>query len=40
MDDVYIGFLSEPLPARTCIAVAELPFGARVELDAIAHRAG
>lgn len=40
MDDVYIGLLSESLPARTCFAVGELPFGARVELDAIAHQAG
>jgi reactive intermediate/imine deaminase len=38
MDDVYIGTLSEPLPARTSFAVGELPFGARVELDAIAYR--
>jgi reactive intermediate/imine deaminase len=36
MDEVYIATLPEPLPARTCIAVGELPFGARVELDVIA----
>ena len=39
MDDVYIATLPAPLPARTCFAVGELPFGARVELDAIAHQA-
>ncbi|SDY82166.1 Endoribonuclease L-PSP [Modestobacter sp. DSM 44400] len=39
MDDVYIATLPEPLPAPTCFAVGELPFGARVELDAIAYRA-
>ena len=40
MDAVYQGTLPEPLPARTCVAVAELPYGARVELDAIAMRDG
>jgi reactive intermediate/imine deaminase len=38
MDEVYQAALTDPLPARTCIAVAELPYGARVELDAIAVR--
>jgi 2-iminobutanoate/2-iminopropanoate deaminase len=38
MDAVYQEILPEPRPARTCIAVAELPYGARVELDAIAVR--
>ena len=36
MDDVYMATLPHPLPARTCIAVGELPFGALIELDAIA----
>lgn len=36
MDEVYAATLPEPRPARTCVAVAELPFGARVELDAVA----
>jgi reactive intermediate/imine deaminase len=40
MDAVYQEVLPEPLPARTCIAVAELPYGARVEVDAIAVRPG
>lgn len=40
MDEVYLATLPEPLPARTCFAVGELPFGARVELDVIASRAG
>ena len=39
MDAVYGDALPGPLPARTCIAVAELPYQARVELDAIAVRA-
>jgi len=38
MDEVYQQSLPEPLPARTCVAVAALPYAARVELDAIAAR--
>ena len=38
MDAVYQEILPEPWPARTCVAVAELPYQARVELDAIAMR--
>jgi reactive intermediate/imine deaminase len=40
MDAIYQETLPEPLPARTCVAVAELPYGARVEFDAIAARGG
>jgi reactive intermediate/imine deaminase len=40
MDAVYEQTLAEPRPARTCIAVAELPYRARVELDVIAARTG
>ena len=36
MDAIYQETLPAPLPARTCIAVAELPYRARVEFDAIA----
>lgn len=36
MDGIYVEALAEPRPARTCIAVHQLPFGARIELDAIA----
>lgn len=32
---VYQGFFSAPYPARTAIAVAALPLGARVEVDAV-----
>ncbi|MFW8292554.1 RidA family protein, partial [Klebsiella pneumoniae] len=31
-------FDNEGFPARTCIAAAELPLGAKVEVEAIAHR--
>jgi reactive intermediate/imine deaminase len=37
MDRIYRTTLPEPLPARTCVAVAELPFRARIELDVIAR---
>ncbi|MEV0159946.1 RidA family protein [Nonomuraea fuscirosea] len=40
MDAVYQETLPEPRPARTCVAVAELPYRARVELDAVAVRDG
>ncbi|MFC8665265.1 RidA family protein [Streptomyces sp. NPDC057199] len=40
MDAIYQEALVEPLPARTCVAVAELPYQARVEFDAIAIRDG
>lgn len=34
LNDVYIGYFAEPRPARTCVAVAGLPLGALVELEA------
>lgn len=37
VDYIYRATLPEPLPARTCVAVAELPFHARIELDVIAR---
>lgn len=36
MNQVYAGVFSEPFPARTTVAVAALPLGARVEMEAIA----
>lgn len=35
VNDVYTSQLSSPFPARTAIAVAALPIGARVEADVI-----
>ncbi|MGW0763411.1 RidA family protein [Streptomyces sp. NPDC002814] len=40
MDAICQEVLAEPRPARTCVAVAELPYRARVEFDAIAVRDG
>ena len=36
MNEVYGGFFGDRAPARTTIAVAGLPGGARIEIDAIA----
>lgn len=38
MNEVYGGFFTGEPPARSTIAVAELPKGARVEVEAIAIR--
>ena len=37
MNQVYEKFFGETKPARTCVQVAALPKGAKVEIDAIAH---
>lgn len=36
MNDVYARTFSAPYPARTTVAVAGLPLGARVEIEAVA----
>ena len=36
MNEAYAGYFKSHLPARTTVAVAGLPRGARVEIDAIA----
>jgi 2-iminobutanoate/2-iminopropanoate deaminase len=36
MNEQYREFFSDPRPARSTIAVADLPFGARVEIEAVA----
>lgn len=36
MNAVYAAYFSEPLPARTTVAVAGLPLGARVEIEMVA----
>lgn len=37
MNQVYAGVFTEPFPARTTAAVAGLPLGAQVEIEAIAR---
>jgi 2-iminobutanoate/2-iminopropanoate deaminase len=34
---VYKKFFSEEPPARSCVGVKSLPFGAKVEIEAVAH---
>ncbi len=38
VNEVYASFFSKPFPARSCFAVAALPLGARVEIEAVAGR--
>ena len=40
MNAVYAAFFSAPYPARTTVAVAALPLGAKVEIEMIARRPG
>jgi len=34
LNELYTGYFAEPRPARTCVAVAALPLGALVEVEA------
>ncbi len=38
MNEVYQEFFEAPYPARTCVAVHELPLGAEVEIEIIAKK--
>jgi 2-iminobutanoate/2-iminopropanoate deaminase len=38
VNDVYKGYMVEPFPARSTIAVAALPMAAKVEIEVIACR--
>lgn len=38
MNDVYMTKFSQPYPARTCVAVLELPLGADIEIEVVAKR--
>ena len=38
MNEVYQSFFEAPYPARTCVAVKELPLGADVEIEMIAQK--
>ena len=37
MNEIYTGFFGDHRPARSAIAVAQLPLGARVEVEAWIH---
>jgi 2-iminobutanoate/2-iminopropanoate deaminase len=34
-NDIYREYFDDPMPARTCLQVKNLPFGLRVEIDAV-----
>ena len=36
-NEIYKGFFTKDLPARTCIQAGDLPFGTRVEVTATAY---
>lgn len=38
MNAVYQTYFTEPYPARTCVAVLELPLGADVEIEVVAEK--
>lgn len=38
MNEVYKTYFKEPYPARTCVAVLELPLGADIEIEFVAER--
>jgi len=38
MNDVYQTKFTAPYPARTCVAVVELPIGADIEIEVVAKR--
>jgi 2-iminobutanoate/2-iminopropanoate deaminase len=38
VNEAYKGYVTEPYPARSTIAVAALPMGAKVEIEMIASR--
>ncbi len=40
VNEVYAQYMVEPFPARSCVQVAGLPLGARVEIEAIAAAQG
>lgn len=38
VNDVYRRYFADPAPARSTVAVAALPLGARIEIEAVAAR--
>ena len=40
VNEVYAKFFSKPFPARSCVQVAAIPKGARLEVEVIAARGG
>ena len=40
VNKVYESYMIEPFPARSCVQVAGLPLGARVEVECVAKTRG
>jgi 2-iminobutanoate/2-iminopropanoate deaminase len=38
VNEVYAGYFGPDFPARTCIQAANLPLGAKIEVEVIAHK--
>ena len=38
MNEVYAATFAAPYPARTTVAVTELPMGARIEMEVVVNR--
>lgn len=38
MNEVYKTFFAEPYPSRSCVEVAKIPKGAKIEIEAIATK--
>ena len=38
MNNIYKEMFKEPFPARTCVAVYELPLGADIEIEAVVYK--
>ena len=36
VNEIYASFFAEPFPARSCVQVAALPKGAKIEIETIA----
>ena len=36
-NDVYRDYFNDPMPARTCVEVKQLPFGLRIEIDTVGY---
>ena len=36
-NDVYKDYFNDPMPARTCVEVKQLPFGLRIEIDTVGY---
>ena len=37
VNEIYGGYFAEPYPARSCVQVAKLPRGAKIEIEVIAY---